>query len=212
MTAGHCITAVKQLKAQGFEIVECNLLDSLGVNPQFHEPIPFNWDDANPFTVEESEAAFDHGILTLSSNLRALVASNGVVPLTEDFWRHGQEVLETYLLVGVPEQWLTPTGIGRMNITTMIARLEKTERGDFPEVDAPMFYGRLRRDPLTNMRGMSGGPIFGFLTSETGVQHYYLVAMQSSKLGGDRDISAMLMEPLAELMDAMARGSGDASP
>jgi hypothetical protein len=199
MTAGHCITAVQQAREQGFKIAQCNLLDSMGPNPRFEGPVPFNWDDANPIS-DRKHPDHDYGILTSHPLLRRVLEENGVIAFTEAFWDHGIEEFETYHLIGIPEQWLIPTGRGRMNITTMIARLERTCQGDFPDTDAPMFYGRLRQDPLTDLCGMSGGPILGFKTAENGSQHYFLVAMQSSKLGGDRDISGMLMAPLARLI------------
>jgi hypothetical protein len=59
-----------------------------------------------------------------------------------------------------------------------------------------MFYGKVKRlPPMTNMRGMSGGPIFSMQRVD-GTVRYWLHSMQVS--ANPDHISACLVRPFAD--------------
>ena len=61
----------------------------------------------------------------------------------------------------------------------------------FPKTDIPLFYGRAVLDTkITNIEGMSGGPIFGFYKNEKNELRYWLIALQSTWLKNAHIIKA----------------------
>ena len=52
---------------------------------------------------------------------------------------------------------------------------------EFPDTDTPLFYGCITLDEsVTDIEGMSGGPIFGFYKNDKNELRYWLVALQST--------------------------------
>jgi hypothetical protein len=146
ITEGHCIAEVERVRAAGYELIKCRILDALGVNAKYTEPVPFDYEGATPMHICRDEA-WDYGVMFPSDN--------------------------TY------------------------AR----------ETDAPMFYGELLDNPLSSLKGMSGGPILSFKDNcGDGTGRYWLHAMQVSQMGGSKQISGIRMAQLGDFMREVAEG------
>jgi hypothetical protein len=201
MTAGHCITEIEQCRADGYEIHECNLLDSLGSDAVHAEPVPLNYDSAKP-THLGTDPTYDYGMLVLPLNVRALLEANNVRPFTEAHWEDKLEQPDFHKLLGLPSERVLVAAENRRSVTAMFPAVEKLdgrpEDEGFPETNAPMFYGRLKGDLLTKVQGMSGGPILAVKAAD-GKLHYRLVAMQVSAVRS-KYISGMMMRPLGKLI------------
>jgi hypothetical protein len=212
MTAGHGITKMKDYRAHGYELVNCSLLDSLGAGATHRHPLPFDYDGAEPLMLG-LDPSWDYGVLSPADNTRRLLEANGVVALTEKSWDAGLHEIETYRVLGIPEELTEPTSPNNMTVTMTFPRLERVnERPEgFVETSAQMFYGRLPSDPRFKLKGMSGGPIFAFAHVDGNVR-YWLHAMQVSWLKGTRYISGMLMRPLGEYLREVAEGKHGEAP
>jgi hypothetical protein len=199
-TAAHCIRRVAEARAHGYKLTHGRLLDSLGTNALSPEPVPFDWDAAEPHTLSKDET-WDYGVLFPPFNTCQLLEANGVVPFSEPFWAAPpppNEIVE-YQLVGLPEQGTVQTGFENFRFNLMMMRvLPELQRPEgFAETNAPMFYGRVAKNPFTTLHGFSGSPILAFTRpDETGLTRYYLHAMQVSQWKGTDYISGMLITPL----------------
>jgi hypothetical protein len=64
-----------------------------------------------------------------------------------------------------------------------------------------MFYGEvIMPQGLTDIDGMSGGPIFSFKRNDLGELKYWLYAVQSSWIKNKSLIAACLMTPFAQMV------------
>jgi hypothetical protein len=201
VTAGHCITDVKQLLDAGYELVGCNLVDSMGVGAKHKEVVPFDYVGANAITPFD-DPGYDYGIIFVREIYRKLLEANGVEALTEEVWDKQPTDPDYYALIGVPDE-LTEATYPVSTVTTtmhLVERLEERPDG-FEETEAPTFYGKISLGgPLTSIRGMSGGPIFSFAKGTDGRERYWLHAVQSTWVKPDRHIAARLMKPFAQLI------------
>lgn len=207
MTAAHCIREVEQARAAGYELAKCKLLDCLGVNAKHQEPVPFDYDAANPMPICPDEA-WDYGAMFLSDNTCMLLRANGVTPFDEQWWIGEPDHVDAFFLFGAPAE-ITTASVEGVKLGAVMARVAPlTKRPDgFCETNAPMFYGELLKNPLSSLKGMSGGPILSFKNdSAGGAGHYWLHAMQVSQVRGSKYISGIRIGPLAEFLKEVAEG------
>jgi hypothetical protein len=182
LTAGHVITDVKKIRAAGWEIEQCKLIDCMGTGAKDKNLVPFDYDGSSPTALCE-DPCYDYGVMFIRDNTRALLEANGVVALTERSWEEVPDPseIEEYKVLGIPEQLAEPT-TERAFFHSTLHRVEPlSERPEgFAATDAPMFYGRIKLgEVMTEVGGMSGGPIFAFATVDNRVR-YWLHAMQVS--------------------------------
>jgi hypothetical protein len=207
MTAGHCIAEVKLARAAGYELVKCKILDSLGINAKYPEPVPFDYDAAHPMPICHDEA-WDYGVMFPSENTCMLLRANGVTPFDEQWWIGEPDDVDAYFLFGAPAE-ITAASEGGVKLGAAVARVAPlAKRPDgFCETNAPMFYGELIDNPLSSLKGMSGGPILSFKNNcDDGSGRYWLHAMQVSQISGSKYISGIRIAPLGDFMKKIAEG------
>jgi hypothetical protein len=184
ITAGHCISKIEKLtNKHGYKIENCYLIDSLGLNSRYRNPIPFDYITSKPLCLSEN-GDFDYGVILLSSYYQELLEANHIQPLNEEVWKKQPAKIDFYTLMGVPHQ-LTKVALNNIEITTTLHKIELLDKkpDEFPDTDAPLFYGRITLDDsVTNIEGMSGGPIFGFFKNDKNELRYWLIALQSTWL------------------------------
>jgi hypothetical protein len=204
ITAGHCVKQVDELEEEsGYQILRCFLIDSLGSGATFHEPIPFAYRNANPIHLSD-DLDFDYGVVPVSSYYRQLLEANNVQPLNEEVWKKQPSHVDFYALLGVPNE-LTEVEADNVKITSTLHRIEPldTRPKDAPDTDVPLIYGRiaLGKD-LTNIEGMSGGPILGFHNDKSGKMRYWLIALQSRWNPSSRLVIGCPMNLLGRYLEA----------
>lgn len=196
MTAGHCVTEIEKARAQGGVLKRCLLFDCMGEDAVWAHPVPFPYDAAYPMNIGVNEN-IDYGVLFPPQNTCHLLQANNVVPFDETYWDAEPAEVEDYFMLGFPAELNVYKG-NLVNVKASMFRLTKhAERPEgFPETDEPFyFYGHVIEHPLNSLKGVSGGPIIALTpTDEHGTASYYLVAMQSTRIGSD--IKGMLMPPL----------------
>jgi hypothetical protein len=172
------------------------------------EPVPFDYDAASPMSICHDEA-WDYGVMFPSDNTCMLLRANGVTAFDEQWWIGEPDDVDAYYLCGAPAE-ITTASAGGVKLGAAIARVAPlTKRPDgFCETNAPMFYGELLDNPLSSLRGMSGGPILSFKDKcDDGTARYWLHAMQVSQIRGSKYISGIRMAPLGDFMRKVAEGS-----
>lgn len=172
--------------------------------------ITFDYDNAKKFWYHpEDGTGADYAFIYLRPYYRELLEKNKIEPLNEEVWKTAQpHEFDTYWMLGVPNDFI----IQKDGIIEKGYALINIERLDEPPVCseirfAPnMFYGCINispefgrtHQPLNNIEGMSGGPIFGFKKMQNGECRYWIVASQSSWYKQERIIVGCPVWVLAE--------------
>ena len=209
LTAGHVLKELDELRAHDqAEITDAVLADTLGWKRISNVPIPFDLKNAQFFYIYDKEEGLDFGVITLEPHYVRLLAKNGVVALTEQNWIRQHAVkFDGYAMLGLPEEFtserVSASGGGVVSPTMFaVKRLESAPDGRPPPRYA-QFVGQL--DPglsLSSVKGMSGGPIYGFrLNPEL---RYWIVALQSSYNRPKRIVYGCDLPTLASLMTKWA--------
>lgn len=184
VTAGHCFSAINQLiNNHGYKIISCFLIDSLGLDAKYCNLIPFDYVSSKQIFLSENEE-FDYGIILLSPHFKNLLVANNIQPLNEEVWKKQPAKVDFYVLIGVPYQH-TKLELPKIEFATTLHKIKLLDKkpDEFPDTDWPLFYGRITLDEsITNIEGMSGGPILGFYKNDRNELRYWLIALQSSWL------------------------------
>lgn len=205
LTAGHVLKELDELRAHDrVEITDAVLDDTLGWKRVSDVPIPFDLKNAQFFYIDDKEEGLDFGVIMLEPHYVRLLAKNGVVALTGKNWIHQHAVkYDGYAMLGFPEE-LTSERVsvsGEGSVSPVIFTVKKLQSAPAgrPPTRHPEFVGQLGPGlPLSSVKGMSGGPIFGFRLKPEA--RYWIVALQSSWNPQKRIVYGCDLPTLASLM------------
>ncbi len=207
ITAGHCISEIEKLiKIHGYKINSCSLIDSLGLDARHFEPIPFDYITSKPVCLSEN-GDFDYGVIFLSSYYKKLLELNHIQPLNEEVWKKQSAKIDFYMLIGIPYKLIKVTP-NNLEIKTTLHEVKLIDKRpeEFPDTDTPLFYGCITLDEsVTDIEGMSGGPIFGFYKNDKNELRYWLVALQSTWIKKFKFIKACPTNLLGKFLEEMLR-------
>ena len=206
VTAGHCIGEVDRYIESGCQIAACYLVDSMGLGATHLDPIPFVYAKSYPTRLSDNKN-FDYGVMVLSAYYRQLLEKNKIQPLNEDVWKRQPPSVDFYFLLGVPGE-LVKTESSHIEIVPTLHKIQSVDEKPqgFSETDVPLFYGRIGLGQgMTSIKGMSGGPIFGFHMDAQGQLRYWLIALQSRWLPNSHYIAACPTKVLGEVLEAVLR-------
>jgi hypothetical protein len=213
VTAGHCLRDIETLvRQQGYKISTCNLIDSNGLGATHSDPIPFAYEWAHPAYICDDEG-YDYGIVPLSRLYRGLLHRNNVRPLTENVWKKQPNVVDFYMLLGVPLDFVTytPDSVAMGSALFPVEAIGERPEGFTPS-SIPLFYGRIKLAPgMSRMQGLSGGPIFAFRENPKGELRYWLTALQSRGLPDSHYIAACPTHFLGKALENIL-GASDGNP
>ena len=216
LTAGHVLKALDELRqSKGVDIENAWLVDTLGEQSISDLPIPIDLRAARFFYVDDNMEGLDFGVMAIHPHHVRLLALNGVEVLSEQRWVHQSRVrFDKYLMLGLPEELTTGhvSAAGEASIVPVLLDVRKLDRP--PDERAPtrhpQFIGKIDPSlPLKSMKGMSGGPIFGFRKESDTSGRYWIVALQSS---WNREKSIVYGCPLPILASLMTAWGSESSP
>lgn len=175
VTAGHCIRGINDIiDSELYNLVSCQLIDSLGIEALDPNPVPFAYDSSKSVYLSENYP-FDYGVMPLSPYYKQALQANNVVPLNEDVWKSQPYLVDSYYLLGIPSELIRSDSdaVEIVQLLVPVQAIDEKPEG-FDEVDAPLFYGRvILDDTINSIKGMSGGPIFAFHKNEEGEVRYF---------------------------------------
>lgn len=210
LTAGHILRYLEAARrSDDVEIKTASLADTFGLNRICDLPIPFDLGSVPFFFVDDDDEGLDFGIIPLAPYYVRLLAKNGVIALGEKNWIH-QATLEfdLYWMLGFPEE-LASKRVPASGDALVAPVMFPLRRLSAPPPDRhptrhPQFVGQL--DPglsLQSIKGMSGGPIFGFKHDAGGLR-YWIVALQSAWHPQRRIVYGCSLPILASMMSQEA--------
>lgn len=212
VTAGHILRDLEGRLQAGRRILHSKLIDALA-SPVSPPPIPFTLGETPQSYV--CVDGFDYGLIPLRPAFVDPLRAGGVVALAEKAWADIPDAPDGHFLLGFPSQAIecavTSHGEeGNVNVKIATPLLPIHPVHDPPRVlqcSAPRFYGRVpvttgdvggRTVTLTDIDGMSGGPIFAVKRIGQDRYRYWVVAVQSSWERKSRVLAACLIQPLFE--------------
>lgn len=205
LTAGHNLREVQDaLRGDRVDVKHAVLADSFG-GGKFSHPIPFAIRSEEFFFVDDDAEGLDFGVIVLSPYYVRLLAANGSVALEEVNWLHQAEIkFDLYAMLGLPKEFssefLSSSGNARVSPTMFpLQRLVEPPAGS-ASTRFERFVGKINPElGLESLKGMSGGPIFGF-RREGSELRYWVVALQSTWLRGQDIVFGCPVPTLASLM------------
>jgi len=190
VTAGHILKELDDgLKNKLLRLQRCELVDYYGLNAKSDIGIPFDFANATKLYWDDDKLGLDIGLVQIEPHYRRLMETNGVTAIAQDNWRlHEQLDFEWFGVLGLPDELLVrdrriaPSGgtiAGGMRPVLMVGDQIEAFSDEKPTPISPWLAIKLRdKDEIKSLKGMSGGPIFGFFRSDKKLL-YTTVAVQS---------------------------------
>ncbi|HLN28158.1 MAG TPA: hypothetical protein VK395_10480 [Gemmataceae bacterium] len=207
VTAGHnLLDVLEDYVKKGWIKLTGNFafLDYFGPDAKVKEKTVFDYDRANKLRIDQKDLGIDFALIPLDDYYKLHLEANGVIPFERKHWIGTNQIeFSFYAMLGFPEDLMEPcsrvvqnreqVGLDVCATLVLIKRLERAPDG----IDAPggdWLIGEVSA-PIS-MKGMSGGPVFGFRQRDNGRWEYRLVAVQSRWFKDHRVIYASAISPV----------------
>lgn len=207
LTAGHVIRHLEEaLGDDRVSIDSAVFADAFGKSFRSEQPVPIDLRASQRFYRDDDDLGLDFGVVIIHPHHERLLAANGVMTLEDKNWirQHNVE-FSIYWLLGLPAEYSTeflPRNGAATVSPTMIALRAVEEDVEAPCPTFPRLITEINGPiPLENIRGMSGGPVFGFAMRENGL-HYWVVAIQSTWLRQSKRLFACPLPIIAPMLKA----------
>lgn len=212
VTAGHILRDLDRRLQAGRRIVKSRLIDGIASNKSF-PAIPFTLGDTPQWYVYND--GLDYALIPLSPSFALQLIAGGVSALSEDAWIDVPDSPDGYFLLGFPNQGaeisITSHGNeGNVNVRLGTPLLPIQPVDDPPDVlkrGNERFYARVpistgqldgKTVTLTDIDGMSGGPIFAVQQADEDRFQYWVIAVQSGWTEKSRVLAACPIQPLVD--------------
>lgn len=207
ITAGHVIEEIEKFQKSAKELhVRAHWIDGYKVSSANSIPVA---DFPDMATWSIYKAGLDLGMVLIHPfDAKAMSANPDLIPLDETIWKgRDNQRPDSYYIVGSPEDWQPNSVIqsGRnvgvyADFPTVVIPVDRVDApGDSEDAfwTAPgAFHGRIAAtisnggESLTDIKGVSGGPIFGLQRRTDGEMRYWLYGIQGSWKKGECVIRA----------------------
>ncbi|MCD6392134.1 MAG: hypothetical protein J7M40_01365 [Planctomycetes bacterium] len=211
ITAGHILKNIDTRIQSGRRIVKARIIDSFQDKQDFTS-LPFDFDGAPKVPIYSSVDGVDYGAILLEPfYVRALFAG-GTRAFDEKEYEDCPDEADKYFLLGFPTEARNidhkydesggNVGIDIGCPLIPIQRIDKPpsalqsgERRFYAKV--PVIEGNrcAENGTMTDIAGMSGGPIIAVKKNRSGIIRYWIVAVQSGWLRSERVLAACYLEP-----------------
>ncbi|MFC1761060.1 hypothetical protein ACFL6U_03160 [Planctomycetota bacterium] len=215
VTAGHILKDLQSRLSSGRRILKSRLFAGLTSTPS-SESIPFNLGDAPQWYI--CEDGMDYAIIPFRPAFVNPLIADGVIALNKIHWTNYPDNNGEYYLLGFPTQAqklsITSSGdTGNVNIQVGCPLLPVFPVSDPPEAlkqKHERFYAKVPfakgmvddpNVPLTDIDGMSGGPIFVLKWIDDSNIESWVFAVQSSWLKSSRILAACPILPLTNAIE-----------
>ena len=211
LTAGHVLAQLKAtLDNDKVDLESVVLADTFTKGHIADRPIPFDLKNARFHFIDDDDEGLDFGVIVLDPYYVRLLAKNDVVAISEDHWTRQSTVqFDGYAMLGLPQEFtsalVSASGQGTVSPTMFGVRKLPSPPEDIKPTRYPRFVGEIDRElPLESLKGMSGGPIFGFRFDAD--LRYWIVALQSSWIPDRRIVFGC---PLPVLVPLLTKWAGE---
>jgi hypothetical protein len=187
VTAGHCLKLLDSQMPDGLmKLFRTEFMDCFGPGDTVLNGIPFTYEPGCGFYVDNESHALDFGVIPLSDLYRQNMLANGVVAISRDHWQKQENLDWTeYKILGFPEHEhiaeVNASGLIDAQVRPVMISIDRIAKEDIENPPEGLWFtGRIPSDvTIPSLKGMSGGPIYGFRKSNSGQWTYHIVALQS---------------------------------
>jgi hypothetical protein len=192
VTAGHCLKEQldDHIKKGHIRVTGGGFIDYLGYKAQHFFSLPFTYEIGCGVYILDFPMGLDFALVPVDDLKRRGFQVNNNIPVTRDNWVHQARLsFDFYRMLGIPEDRVLPTRRhDGTNGVTVQPTMMAIDRIDYDEAKSEVdllksnewFIGRIHPSITTQtVKGMSGGPIFGFRKQPDGRLLYHVVALQS---------------------------------
>jgi hypothetical protein len=188
VTAGHCLKEFldEPIRAGHLKVWNVGFADNFALEARHHDILPVTYEPGCGYYIEDPMAALDFGLIPLDDLQKQGMQKNKVIAVNRVNWIHQHSlVFSHYKMLGFPSHLITETRRSDGHVdgdlaTAMITldRLSPADVDNSPE--GVWFVGQIPPDvTISSIKGMSGGPIYGFRQLDNGSWVYHVVALQS---------------------------------
>lgn len=214
ITAGHVLRQIEEDPPKvGRRIIKFALADGLHPSAINNDPVPFRFADLPRFRIENEEYGLDYAAIPIPRHEWRLLRANGTEAIPYRLWGAPNHRFDLLCLAGVPvshrsvELSRRPSG-GNFAFSLGCPLLPLLPMDEPPyclRKGSPRVYGRIlglgQSDdasipPLTDINGLSGGPVFG-IRLQGDVMSWRLLGVQSEWAPESQVIAACPIRPFA---------------
>jgi hypothetical protein len=183
VTAGHVLRRLEEATNSPAVRIEAQVLaDYFGVRTTNRMPLPFKPLEQHCSYIDDDSLGLDFGLVSISPLFRKNLDANGILPLSSRQWNFPSAVaFEQHGVVGFPDEYTD--GFPSSSGASMVGWVKPTyvpirRIADDTSKKFARFKGEIiDRGDQESIRGMSGGPIFGFYREGQDTK-YLLEALQ----------------------------------
>jgi hypothetical protein len=184
--SGHCaeylleIAESSELKSKTYYLFDADSEDS-----KYKDTIPLNIEDIRK-TQFLNEGVYDFAVMPLREYYCRLLKSNNKTTITKNFWNDDYQSYDYYYLAGIPHKSIK----NRSNTVTISYKIKQFILADFrpiefsKEQEGKIFGHLIDKELASEIKGMSGGPLFGVKYQDINEEEYSyefkLIGIQSS--------------------------------
>jgi len=199
-TAGHCLRDVDQAIEEGrLRVYSCGFADFFGADAPNIQTVPFTYERGCGRYITKKELGLDFGVIPLPDLIAQNMRANKILPIARENWVHQPSLtFSVYKMLGFPSHLIAELG-GLLPTMIHVERIDPKEVDEGPA--ETWFAGRISPEAkIKSIKGMSGGPIFGFRQAEDGRWYYHVVALQSWWRPDSRIVFGCSVPLVAELL------------
>lgn len=185
ITAGHNLKHIYDaLGDPNVKLDSSVFADAFGQTFRSKVPIPADLENCSCIYIDDDELGLDFGAILLHPHLERLILANNVEILDDIRWKYQENITFVgHLMLGTPTEYTSEfvPPSGRVNVSpTLISIQTPPDTANIQTKKYPRFVGHISHEiSLVSLKGMSGGPIFGF-NDDNDRLRYWVVALQSS--------------------------------
>lgn len=211
ITAGHILNGLDQLLTHGGRIHESQLFDGWSGRSTQAPAVPFNYAEATRFYVDDDDG-IDVGVIALPPFLRRSLVASGVQPVRQALWTNPPESPDRLVVVGLPSALMkdrtAPPDHKSLSVEPVIMLLEPCEEPLEMKKRFRRLYGQFTapspdnpgRAMLSDIDGLSGGPVFAFKIHPDNAIKYWVIGIQSSWMP---ELRVLAFSPLNDFVSAL---------
>jgi hypothetical protein len=226
VTAGHCLEnpderdGLDDLIAAGkIKVHSAGFADYFGLDATHRHIVPYTYEPGCALRVFRKDLGLDFALIKLPDLIRANFQRNEIIAVSRENWiRQSEANFSLHKILGFPshlvQSSLTSSGELVGGYQPVMFNVDRLSPSDVEDVPASIwFVGRIPPEvTIKDIKGMSGGPIYGFRKAETGQWFYHVVALQSWWRDKSRTVFGCSVPVFAEAVHAaMIAASADLS-
>lgn len=218
VTAGHCLEEEldDHIRRGEIRVIGGSFIDYLGFEAQHFHTYPYTYAPGDGQYIYRPDIGLDFAILRLDGLMRPAFARNGIVPIGRENWIHQPNLsFEFYRMLGIPRGRVVtthePDGSESVSVGLALLAIDEAtpeEAESLPDHRPNMFIGKIAPEAkIDTIKGMSGGPIYGFRHDSEGRLVYHAIALQSSWYPDSRIICGCPLIVFAENVYQILKGN-----